>query len=322
MLKIVTLTLNPALDVSSSIHSVAPEIKLRCAAPNFHPGGGGINVSRAIRFLGGDSSAVYTAGGHTGAMLTQLLAAEGIDHRPVHISGITRESFVVYEESTSRQYRFTLPGPTLAESEWRACLAALLELEPDLLVASGSLPAGVPLDFYGELARYARKNGIRLILDTAIAGLERALDASAYLIKPNLRELALLAGNRLDDEAQIEAAGRQLIERGLAEAVLVSLGAGGALLVASSGSTRFHAPVVPIASKVGAGDSMVGGLTLALAQGRSLTEAARFGVAAGSAAVMTPGTQLCRREDAYRLYEAVTLTAKHGNSGQVPNSPP
>ncbi len=307
MPKIVTLTLNPALDVATAINSVAPEIKLRCSMPRFHPGGGGINVSRAIGFLGGQSSAVYAAGGHTGAMLSQLLAAEGIDHHPAPIGGITRESFVVYEESTSLQYRFTLPGPRLSDEEWRACLVRAFDLRPAYFVVSGSLPAGMPAEFFSEINRYA--GGSRVILDTAGEALERAAGKGIAMIKPNLRELEMLAGEKLLDETQIQMAGGRLISQGLAEAILVSLGAGGAILITGDGSLRVHAPVVPIASKVGAGDSMVGGLVLALAEGGSLPEAARFAVACGSAAVMTPGTQLCRREDAWRLYDSVNLAA-------------
>ncbi len=309
MPKVVTLTMNPALDVASSINSVAPEIKLRCGPPRFHPGGGGINVSRAIRFLGGVSSAVYAAGGHTGAMITQLLAREGIDYHPVPIAGITRESFVVYEDSTSLQYRFTLPGPELSAEEWIACLEAVFNLSPAYLVASGSLPAGLPLEFYGEITRYARQHDIRVILDTAGDALNHALGKGVYLIKPNLRELELFAGEKISDEAQIKTAGRRLIAEGLAEVIVLSLGARGAVLITREDYLHFHAPVVPIRSKVGAGDSMVGGIVKALAEGRSLPDAARFGVASGSAAVMTPGTQLCRRDDAYRLFDAVTVTS-------------
>ncbi len=309
MQKIVTLTMNPALDVATRINSVAPEIKLRCAAPRFYPGGGGINVSRAISFLGGKSSAVYAAGGHTGAMLTQLLAAEGIAHHPVEIGGITRESFVVYEESSSLQYRFTLPGPALSVEEWTACLETVFNLDPDYFVASGSLPDGVPLEFYGEITRYARQHDIRVILDTAGDALNHALGKGLYLIKPNLRELEIFAGEKIRDEAHIKSACRRLIAEGLSEVMVVSMGAAGAALVTAADYLHFHAPVVPIASKVGAGDCMVGGIVVALAEGRSLPDAARFGVAAGSAAVMTPGTLLCRREDAYRLFDSVTVTA-------------
>ena len=308
MQKVVTLTMNPALDVGTDIESVAPEIKLRCAAPRFHPGGGGINVSRAIRFLGGESSAVYAAGGHNGLMLSQLLDAEGIEHHPVSVAGITRENLVVYEASTGLQYRFTMPGPELAADEWIACLETLFNLNPDYIVASGSLPRGVPLDFYGEITRYARDYGIRVIVDTAGDALNRTVGKGVYLLKPNLRELELFAGEKIQGEAHIRQSCRRLIAEGLAEVMVVSMGAAGAALVTSDDYRHFHAPVVPIASKVGAGDSMVGGIVMGLAEGRNLADAVGLGVAAGSAAVMTTGTQLCRRDDAFRLYEEIAVS--------------
>lgn len=309
MQKVVTLTMNPALDVGTTIHSVAPEIKLRCAAPRFHPGGGGINVSRAIHFLGGESSAVYPAGGHNGMMLSQLLDGEGIAHHPVAIAGITRENLVVYEESTALQYRFTMPGPELAADEWIVCLETLFSLNPDYIVASGSLPQGVPLEFYGEITRYAREQGIRVIVDTAGDALNRTVGKGVYLLKPNLRELELFAGEKIQGEAHIRQACQRLIAEGLAQVLVVSMGAAGAVLVTSADYLHIHAPVTPIASKVGAGDSMVGGIVMGLAQGRELADAVRLGVAAGSAAVMTPGTQLCRKGDAFRLYDAIVAAA-------------
>ena len=308
--KIVTLTMNPALDVGTRIASVAPEIKLRCAAPRFHPGGGGINVSRAIHFLGGDSTAVYAAGGHTGTMLAQLLEDEGIRSCAVPIAGITRESFVVYEESSTLQYRFTMPGPELDASEWIACLEAVFNLEPDIIVASGSLPAGVPTEFYGEITRYAANNGIRVVVDTAGEALHRTFGKGLYLMKPNLRELELFAGEKLQDESQIKTVARRLIAEGLSEVIVVSMGAAGAALITAEEYQHLRAPIVKVQSKVGAGDSMVAGLVMGLAQGLDLLETLRLGIAAGSAAVTTAGTQLCGRDDTFKLYERISATAK------------
>ena len=309
MEKVVTLTMNPALDVGTRIQSVASEIKLRCASPRFHPGGGGINVSRAIRFLGGESTAVFTAGGHIGVMLTQLLADEGIANHPIPIAAITRESFAVYEESSKLQYRFTMPGPELSADEWIACLEAVFDLNPAYIVASGSLPGGVPVEFYGEITRYARQYGIRVIVDTAGEALNKAFGKGVYLMKPNLHELELFSGEKVRDENHIRNIARRLIAEGLAEIMVVSMGAAGASLITSSDYVHLHAPIVKIQSKVGAGDSMVGGLVMGLAAGRSLLDAVRFGIAAGSAAVMTAGTELCRREDAARLYEQIAAAS-------------
>ena len=309
MERIVTLTMNPALDIGTRVPSVAPEIKLRCAAPQFHPGGGGLNVSRAIRFLGGESTAVFTAGGPIGDMLIHLLGEEGITNRPIPIAGITREGFAVYEESTKMQYRFNMPGPVLGADEWTACLEAVFDLNPAYIVASGSLPQGVPAEFYGEITRYARQYHIRVILDTAGDALHKAFGQGVYLMKPNLHELELFAGEKIRDENHVRGLARRLIAEGLAEIIVVSMGAAGASLITEGRYVHLRAPLVNIQSRVGAGDSMVGGLAMGLAAGRPLLDAVRFGMAAGSAAVMTPGTELCRREDAYRLYEQIAINS-------------
>lgn len=305
---VVTLTMNPSLDISTSINSVAPELKLRCNAPTFHPGGGGINVSRAIKFLNGESTAVYAAGGHTGHRLTQLLNEEGIANQPVSIHGLTREGFAVYEESSTLQYRFNMPGPELDADEWIRCLETVFELNPKYIVASGSLPPGVPIEFYGEITRYAKQYNIRVIVDTAGDALKRSFGKGVYLMKPNLRELELFSGEMISGEDHIREVARRLIREGLAEVMVVSMGAAGASLITEKDYAHMRAPIVKIQSKVGAGDSMVGGLVMGLADGRDLLDAVRFGIAAGTAAVMTPGTELCRESDTQRLYEQISVT--------------
>jgi 6-phosphofructokinase 2 len=304
MQRIVTLTPNPSIDLSTTVARVVAEDKLRCAPPRRDPGGGGLNVARALHYLGGASVAVHTAGGPSGDMLCVLLDQAGIARRTVSTRHWTRQNLHVEELSTNRQYRFDMPGPELSEDEWRGCLAAVSSFAPapDYLVASGSLPPGVPDDFYAELARWGRGQGARVVVDTSGAALVRAVEAGVYAIKPNLRELTALAGQALDREDQQERACRRLVESGRCEVVLASLGPGGALLCTAEGAWRIRAPDVPARSRVGAGDSTVAGFVLALTRGLDVVEAARFGVAAGTAAVMTPGTELCRREDAEALY--------------------
>jgi len=307
MQTIVTLTVNPAIDKSASVENVIPERKLRCAMPYHEPGGGGINVSRAIHKLGGESTALYLAGGPLGQMLSTLLDQEGIDHHPTTIHGLTRQNFTVYEESTGQQFRFGMPGPEVQEKEWGKLLDTLYARKPTpaYIVASGSLSSGMPTDFFARLAKCARELGARMILDTWGEAFSLAVQEGVYLIKPNLRELGDLAGAKVEEEGEQEALARRIIEQGQSEVVVISLGAAGALLVDKDGHERLRAPTVPIKSKVGAGDSMVAGISLKLAQGDSVVEAVRFGVAAGAAAVMTPGTELCRREDAETLYEKI-----------------
>jgi 6-phosphofructokinase 2 len=309
MKTILTLTLNPAVDKSTSIDHVVPEHKLRCANPEHEPGGGGINVSRAIKHLGGQSTALYTMGGLTGRLLESLLQKEGIPHRAVPIREWTRESLAVFEESTNLQYRFNMEGPTLQEGEWTSCLdmVSRADPKPDYVVGSGVLPPGVPGDFYARLARVGRELGARVIVDTSGDPLRLALEGRVFMIKPNIRELNILAGREPKDEAEQESVVMELVGRAKSDMVVVSLGAAGVLLATADGCMRLRAPLVPIKSKVGAGDSMVGAITLRLALGYSIQDSVRYGVAAGTAAVTTPGTQLCGFEDTGRLLANMRL---------------
>ncbi|GAA4067550.1 1-phosphofructokinase family hexose kinase [Agromyces indicus] len=301
---IVTLTMNPALDVSSTVERVMPEHKLRCGPSRFDPGGGGVNVSRAIRNLGGDSIAVYPLGGPTGQAYRGFLEQAGIIGRVVTIAGNTRESFTVDELATGEQFRFVLQGPTLREPEWRACLSVVADHLPvgGFLIASGSLPPGVPDDFYAMLARISADHDIRLVVDASGPALAAALDAGVHLIKPSRDELAELVGahGELDDAAMVDAA-RSLVAAGRSRIVALTLGGRGAILVSEGETLRLATPRVEVASAVGAGDSFLAGLVLRLAEGRPLADAFRTAVAAGSATAMLPATELCRAEDVARL---------------------
>jgi len=299
------LTINPALDRNTRVERVNPNEKLRCQAPEREPGGGGINVSRAIRRLGGESLAIYPCGGPIGEVFKTLLDEEGVEQQPIGIADTTRENVTVFEESANQHYIFIMPGPELREAEWQGVLDALERLDPtpDYVVASGSCPPGVPEDFYRRVAELSQSQGSRLIVDTSGEPLSLAAEAGVYLLKPNMRELGQLAGQEIEsEEHQIEAA-KGLLESGQAEVVVVSMGAGGALLVTDELGEHLRTPTVPIRSRLGAGDSMVAGIVLGLARGERVLEATRFGIAAGASAVMTPRTELCRREDTERLYE-------------------
>lgn len=304
--RICTLTMNPALDLATEAERVIPTRKLRCGKARYDPGGGGINVARVIHTLGGEATAIFPAGGPTGELLTNLLAESGIPHHAVAIGGLTRESFTVNERSSGDQFRFVLPGPALTVDEQQRCLATVAALtpSPDYLVASSSLPPGVPNDFYAELAGLARQAAIKLVLDTSGEALQQA--GGVYLVKPNRNELSQLAGRTLSGEAEVRDAARQLIAEGRAEIVVVSLGRDGALLVSAQDSKHFPALDVPIRSAVGAGDTMVGAIVFALARGWDLVDAVRLGIAASAATLLSAGTGLCRRDDVERLYRQLS----------------
>ena len=309
MTHILTLTMNPALDVSTSIDKVLPTHKLRCATAATHPGGGGINVARVMHRLGSDCEALYLAGGATGQRLRQLLDREQVRQHVIPIAGDTRESFSAHETSSGLDYRFVLPGPMVHPDEWAACLAhiAALDTPPRYLVASGGLPPGVPDDFYARLARLARERGSLLVLDTSGPALACALAEGVYLVKPSLRELRGLSGQPLDTESDWRREAQRIVRSGRAQIVALSLGEGGALLATADITLRAPALRVDVRSTIGAGDSFVGGLVWALDQGRSLEQALRYGIAAGAGALLSSGTALCAAEDVERLQESVEV---------------
>jgi 6-phosphofructokinase 2 len=311
MNEIVTLTLNPAIDESTSVSHIVSDRKLRCRAPRCEPGGGAINVSRAIRKLGGDSVAIYPAGGPAGTLLYALLEKEGVRQRPIAIEAWTRENLNVDEESTGRQFRFVFPGPTLSTDEWGRCLKEIESLHPApaFLVASGSLPPGVPEDFYARLARQARRVGTRVVLDASGPALARGLEEGVFLVKPSLREFQSITGLSDAEESHLRAESARMIAAGRCEALVLSLGSAGILLVTPRDAERIPSPTVPVQSTVGAGDTLLAGIVHRLQMNRPMAEAARFGVAAAAATVMRPGTELCRREDAERLYEQMLPVA-------------
>lgn len=314
MERIVTLTMNPAIDMSTRIDHVVADRKLRCAAPRYEPGGGGINVSRALRRLETGSEAVFPAGGETGDLLRRLLAEEGVDAFDVPVEAPTRMNVIVSEAASGRQFRFGMPGARLEEDDWRRCLDTVTRLDPGsaYVAASGSLPPGVPEDFYAALARTVKEAGGRMVLDTSGPALAAAVGEGVYLVKPNMRELRSISGADIVDDTDLEEAARAIVSSGGARIVVVSRGAAGVVLATEEGVEWFRAPTVPVESRVGAGDSMVAGIVSSLALGNRLEEAVRYGVAAGAAAVMTPGSELCRAEDVLSLYERMLLRAEAG----------
>ena len=301
--QIVTLTMNPALDITTAVDTVRPTEKLRCETTRYDPGGGGINVARVAHVLGGSVSAVFPAGGPTGELLMSLLGEAGVPFRHVPIAASTRESFTVNENTSGQQYRFVLPGPPLTLTEQTRCIDQLrIEAgSAEFVVASGSLPPEVSGDYYQRVADMCRHLGVRLILDTSGGGLQH-VSSGVYLLKASVRELRECLGLPLATESEQFAAAHELVENGCAQVVLVSLGSHGALLATEQASHRF--PAIPMrgGSGVGAGDAMVAAITAGLTRGWPLVKSVRLGVAAGAAMLMTPGTAACNRAEVEKLF--------------------
>lgn len=305
MKPIVTLTVNPAIDVSCVADEVIPMRKVRTRDERYDPGGGGINVARVIHELGGEAVAFYLAGGLTGQALEGLIERSGIAAVRVPVSGLTRVSHTVYETSTGHEFRFTPEGPEVTEAEWQHCLEVLSVIDGDYLVASGSLARGMPVDFYARVARLVQARGAKLVLDSSGSSLHWALDAGVHLVKPSRRELEHLLGRKAQTPADEEALAREVVDSGRAEIVALTLGTAGAVLATRERTLRLPSPKVETRSAVGAGDSFVGAMVWALASGRPVEEAFAYGIAAGAATAMTAGTELCRRADVLRLFETV-----------------
>ncbi len=302
---IITITFNPCIDKSTSVSTLKPETKLRCSAPTFEPGGGGINVARAIKKIGGEALAIYPSGGYSGKFLNLLLEKENLSVLTVETRNQTRENMIVLDSATNLQYRFDMPGSQLFENEWQRCLQIIEENDSKFIVASGSLPPGVPIDIFAKISGIARKGNRKLIVDSTEEALRAALEESVYMIKPNIGELSRLVGKEELKSDEIELAAKDLINEGKCKIVVVSLGASGAMCVSREQAFKISAPVVKTKSTVGAGDSMVAGIIFFIPNGKSLHEAIQYGVACGTAATLNNGTGLCRKEDVDKLYEQI-----------------
>lgn len=301
---VVTLTLNPALDMSTEVPRLIPDVKLRCSEPLLDPGGGGLNVSRAIAALGGESLALVALGGLTGDRLAGLIRAEGVPFLALTAPGETRQSLTVTAQDTGHQFRFMLPGPIWAEADQERVFTLLrASARPGAYgVISGSQPPGVPVDFPARLAR--AMPGLNVVLDTSGSAL---VEAVAHPI-PDLEVLRMdgdeaetLAGRPLATRKDTADFAASLLARGVARTIIIARGADGSILVDATQRLFAKAARVQVKSTVGAGDSFVGGYVLSRARGRGAAEAVAMATAAACAAVMTDATQLCRHEDVERL---------------------
>jgi 6-phosphofructokinase 2 len=294
--EIATLTVNPTLDLSFETETVVPTEKLRSDHERRDPGGGGINVARMVKVLGGEAIALITVGGSIGRFVTEALKRESVAYRAIWIEDYTRESISVFERSTGKQFRFVLPGPRFHEREWKAVLGQLERMPYEALVASGSLAPGIPNDFYARVAHAAHARNRRVVVDTSGPALAPALAEGIWLYKPNRKELEDFVGHALDDRAAVTDAAREVVASGRAEIVAVSLGVEGAIIVDRRSSAYVPAPHVRTASTIGAGDSFLGALVHGLVRDMGLEHSLRLAVAAGSAKTCLSGNAALTRE--------------------------
>lgn len=306
MKSIATLTMNPTIDVSYAVDRVVHTRKMRARDERYAPGGGGLNVARVFCRLGGNARCFYLSGGATGPALDGLVDQHQLVRTRIPIKHDTRIASAILESESGKEFRFTPAGPIVAEEEWQACLDLLAEARCDYLVASGSLPRGVPDDYYARVNAVMAQRGIGVVLDSSGEALRAGLAAGGImLVKPSLEELAYLAGRELDTVEEIGAVASEIVSAGQAENVAVTMGERGALLARREGT--LYLPAIPIEAKsaVGAGDSFLAAMVHALARGQDMVAAFRYGMAAGAAAVLTPGTNLAYGDDIDRLFAAM-----------------
>ncbi|GGM04130.1 1-phosphofructokinase [Streptomyces fumigatiscleroticus] len=284
---ILTVTPNPSLDRTYEVPSLDRGEVVRATGERMDPGGKGVNVSRAVAAAGRRTIAVLPLGGAPGALVAELLHAQGIDVAPVPVAGATRSN-IALAESDGVLTKINAPGPELSAAEQESLLdtVRLQSRGADWIACCGSLPRGLAPSWYAELVARAHAAGVRIALDTSGPALLRALPERPDVVKPNAEELAEAVGRPLTTVGDAVKAAEELRERG-ARAVLASLGADGQLLVDGAGTWFGSARVDAVRSNVGAGDaSLAGFLTAGGAGPRALASA----VAHGAAAVQLPGS--------------------------------
>jgi len=305
---IYTVTLNPALDRFIVVEQLLAEDTTRILSETPYAAGKGIDVSRVIRELGGQSVALGLVGGYDGLQLEGLLINAGVMTDFTRISGETRTNIILREQAQSRQYPISAAGPEIKATEIGMFYQHVNHIrDMDYLILSGSLPCGVSPNLYGQLILAGKKKSAFIFLDADGSPLHEALDYQPTCIKPNIYELSRLAERELQTESEILGFCEQIHRRGISY-VLVSRGKAGLLLSSAEQRIKAVAPPVKVDSTVGAGDSVVGGFVLGHSRGKDLADCMRLACAAGTATAQTPGTELCHRADVEAILPRVDLS--------------
>ncbi|HEY9857548.1 MAG TPA: 1-phosphofructokinase [Stenomitos sp.] len=305
---IATVTLNPSLDKMLTVDALVADDTNRAVAVRLDPGGKGINVSRVVREFGGQTLAMGLLGGHNGELVKHALTDEGISTDFNWIDGETRENLILADKRTGEQYRINAPGPYVRVEEGDRIKRKLSgwDRRPDFIVFSGSVPPGMAKEIYQELIADARTKGLKTALDADGTALRAGVAAKPTVVKPNRYELERYVGHELKGEVALVGASQELIREGV-ELVILSDGPHAAYAISAAEVWVATPPRIEAQSAVGAGDSMLGGVIWRLTGGASLQEALAWGVAAGAATAMTPGTELCHLRDVKMLLEQVQL---------------
>jgi 6-phosphofructokinase 2 len=298
-MKVVTLTINPALDKSAKVSEMTPFDKLECYDITYHPGGGGINISRVLHRLAIESQCLFPFGGKTGEHLVELLQEQDVNVIATTISNLTRENFAIFNTETKLQYRFGMPTSPFLEKELSP-LESLINQEVsdgDIFVISGSLPKGLPTDYYSKVIKNLTAKDVKVIVDTSGSVFNEVLKNQLFLIKPNQKELARLAGKESLNKEEQETFAMKMVKENVAKYVVVSLGKNGAFMAHKNGIEYVKAPTISVKSTIGAGDSMVAGLIYGIVKNETPKNMLRWGVACGVSATLSEGSDLAHKRN-------------------------
>lgn len=308
MSAILTITLNPCIDRTVWVTEVVPEKKLRATRTEIEPGGGGINIARAVKAIGGNVTALFTRGSYMGLFFNELMQTEKIETLSVDINDTTRENTLLIDETTLHEYRIGMPGPVITKQEQENFLQILQQQNNfSYWVLSGSLNPKTPVVFYTDIAKLAIEKQVKLIVDTSSEALKALLKLPLFLVKPNLNELSLLCGKTLDTTAEIIKVGKQIVKENNITYLVVSLGKDGALMIAADKVYKAVPPLVEVKSTVGAGDCMVAGIVYGFSKGLNAKQALVQGIACGTAATLYSGYGLCKKEDVEMLLPQIVI---------------
>ncbi len=301
------ITLNPSIDQHILIKKLIKDDAIRAISIHRDPGGKGINVARVLTELGGTVKAYGIVGGCAGYMLRDLMDKSNVSFEFIEILDETRINIIITDKSDHSQTRISAAGPNAQWEDVNKLFSLLKELKPfpKFWALGGSLPPGLPPDTFKRIIALLNHKGAKCVLDADGEALSLGIESYPFLIKPNEYELSRLINKSLNSEDEIIKAAELLSHK--AEYVLVSLGPKGAILARKGVLLKAITPSVEVKSKVGAGDSLIAGLLLKLEEVASMEEAFIFGVACGTAAVLTEGTKLCSLENVNKIYPKVKL---------------
>ncbi|WP_288047864.1 PfkB family carbohydrate kinase [Nocardia sp.] len=312
------MTLNPTIDITMTTPRLISEGKNRARRPIVHGGGGGINVARGIRRLGGSALALHTRGREPGRYLDRLLDEEDLPHRGVDIDGDTRTAFIVAEEWTGHSYHVVPPGPELGEADQQRFLEAVAATAPDFayLVLTGSATPRLREDFCADIVRAVADTGTEVILDITAPQLRKVLMNEVFLIRLDRDTAGSLIGRPIESFDDARATNDYLLDAGATAHAITTVGALGAVYSTPEAHYELSAPVLASGphSDACAGDSLIATVVHRLTRGDTCVRACAYGVAAAAATVALPGAEMFARDDVETLHAAVGVsrTARRG----------